>query len=66
MKKVTKDMPITKVLQEHPETISVFEKHGLHCIGCHLVYYDNIEHGCMAHNIDTKKLIDELNKTIAK
>jgi len=30
---ITKDMSIGQVVQQHPQTIPVFLKHGLMCIG---------------------------------
>lgn len=66
MAKITKDMPIGEVLQKHPETFEVFTKHGLHCIGCAMSHFENIEQGASAHGIDIKKLVDDLNKKIEK
>lgn len=65
-KKITKDMPIGEVIQKHPEAFEVFTKHGLHCIGCAMSHFENIEQGASAHGIDVKKLVDDLNKNITK
>lgn len=64
--KITKDMPIGKVVQDHPETFEIFQKHGLHCMGCAVAHFENIEQGCAAHGIDVDKLIEDINKTIKK
>lgn len=66
VEKITKDMPIGKVVQEHPETFNVFGKHGLHCMGCAIAHFENIAQGCMAHGIDADKLVEDLNKSIKK
>ncbi len=66
MAKITKDMPIGKVVQDHPETFGVFQKHGLHCMGCAIAHFENIEQGCIAHGIDSGKLVEDLNKAIKK
>jgi len=65
-KKITKEMPIGEVLQKHPETFEVFSGHGLHCVGCAIAHFENIQQGAEAHGIDVKKLIDDLNKKIKK
>lgn len=64
--KITKEMPIGKVVSEHPETIEVFMNHGLHCVGCAVAQFENIEQGASAHGIDIKSLIDDLNSKISK
>jgi hybrid cluster-associated redox disulfide protein len=63
---ITKDMPIGKVVIEHPETVDVFMSHGLHCIGCAAAHFENIAQGCEAHGIDADKLVDDLNKVVKK
>lgn len=64
--KITKDMSFGEVLQKYPETAEVFMAHGMHCIGCIMAQFETIEQGAAAHNIDIKKLIDDLNKKIKK
>ena len=64
--KITKDMPIGKIVQEHPETAEVFSKHGLHCIGCAIAHFENLEQGATAHGIDVNKLVEDLNEAITK
>ena len=63
---ITKDMPIGKVVMEHPEVVDVFMDHGLHCIGCAAAHFENIAQGCEAHGIDADKLVDDLNKAVNK
>ena len=64
--KITKDMPIGKVVEKYPQTAEVFMKHGMHCLGCAIAHFENIEQGCEAHGIDAKKLVDDLNKAVKK
>jgi hybrid cluster-associated redox disulfide protein len=63
---ITKDMPIGKIVMEHPETIDVFMKNGLHCIGCAAAHFENLQQGCEAHGIDTAKMVKELNAAVQK
>jgi hybrid cluster-associated redox disulfide protein len=66
IKKITKDMSFSEVLQKHPETAVVFMSHGMHCIGCMMAQFETIEQGAVAHGIDVKKLVEDLNKAIKK
>jgi hybrid cluster-associated redox disulfide protein len=59
---ITKDMTIQEVVESNPETIRVFLEHGLHCIGCAVARFENIEQGAMAHGIDVDALINDLNE----
>jgi len=64
MEKITEDMKIEDVVKKYPQTAEVFAKHGFHCIGCVAASFESIEQGAMAHGIDIKELIDDLNKAI--
>jgi hybrid cluster-associated redox disulfide protein len=52
------------VVQRNPETIRVFLEHGLHCIGCAVARYENIEQGALAHGIDVDALVRDLNAKV--
>lgn len=64
--KITKDSNLGEIAQKHPETVEVFMKYGLHCIGCMAAQYETLEQGAKAHGIDVKKLVDDLNKAVKK
>ena len=59
---VTKDMSFGEVLHKFPQTFPVFSKYGMHCIGCSMSAFETIEQGALAHGIDVKKFVDDLNK----
>ncbi len=61
---ITKGMPIGDVVKRYPETIPVFMKHGLHCIGCAVAAFESIEEGALAHGIDVDALMTDLNATV--
>ncbi|MCX6814451.1 MAG: DUF1858 domain-containing protein [Candidatus Aenigmarchaeota archaeon] len=55
-------MGFAEVLQRFPQTMPVFGKYGMHCIGCSMSAFETIEQGALAHRIDVKKFVDDLNK----
>ncbi len=59
---ITKDMTIEEVVTRYPETMMVFTRHGLHCVGCHVSAFENIEEGAQAHGINVDALVADLNK----
>jgi len=62
---ITKDFKIEDVVTQYPETMMVFMKHGLHCVGCHVSAFESIEDGAMAHGINVDALVADLNKVIS-
>jgi hybrid cluster-associated redox disulfide protein len=60
---ITADMSIIEVVQKHPETVHVFMRHGLGCIGCALARFENIRQGAEAHGIDVDALVKDLNQS---
>lgn len=65
-KQIAKDTPIGEIISKHPETIKVFLKHRLHCIGCQMANLETLEIGAKAHKINLKKILKELNDVIKK
>ena len=64
---ITKDTKIGEVLEKHPETIEVFMKYDMHCIGCPARGMESIADGCRGHDFDEEKitaLVKELNEKI--
>ncbi|MBU2503864.1 MAG: DUF1858 domain-containing protein, partial [Nanoarchaeota archaeon] len=52
MKKITKETPIKKILDEHPETIEVLLGYGLNCVNCRFSAYDTLESGLKIHGLE--------------
>lgn len=63
--KITKNMTISEVASKYPKTAAVFEKHGLHCIGCPMAMQETIAEVAM-HSVNIKRLLKELNDAIGK
>lgn len=63
---IDKNMSIEEVVKKHPETIAVFERYGLGCVGCRAALFENIQQGADVHGIEINGLIDSLNSIIGK
>ena len=61
---ITMDMAIGEVINKHPNTIQVFMRHGLGCVGCAVAQFEDIRQGAMAHGIDIDLLMRDLNDTV--
>jgi hybrid cluster-associated redox disulfide protein len=62
--KVNKEMSIHDIVNKYPQTIDVFMKHGMGCLGCAAARFENLAQGAMAHGIDADKLVEDLNKNL--
>ena len=62
--KVTKEMNIMDIVQAHPESIAVFQKYGLGCIGCAAARFENLEAGARVHGFDPQAMVDDINMLI--
>ena len=61
---ITREMPITDIVQSHPTTAEVFLRHGLMCFGCPVARFENLEQGALAHGIDVDALLEDLNAAV--
>jgi len=61
---ITKEMNIIEVIQNYPQSVEVFKKHGMSCFGCAAARFENIGQGAAAHGVDIDALIDDLNKAV--
>ncbi len=62
--KISKDMNIMDIVQACPESVAVFQKYGLGCIGCAAAHFENLEAGAKVHGFDPDEMVDEINKLI--
>ena len=61
---LTKDMNILEIAQKHPESIEVFHRYGLGCIGCAAARFENLEAGAKVHGFNPDEMVAEINSLI--
>jgi hybrid cluster-associated redox disulfide protein len=64
--KITGEMSIMEIVQTYPETVPVFMKHGLHCLGCAIAQFETLAQGAAAHRMDLPALLKDLNEVANK
>ncbi len=62
---VTKDMNILEIAQRFPESIEVFHKYGLGCLGCAAARFENLEAGAKVHGYDADEMVADINALIS-
>lgn len=55
---------VSEVLRTNPETISVFYRHRMQCVGCPFSVFHSIQTACIEHEVETEKFIVELERAI--
>ena len=66
MAKVTKEMNILEIVEKCPQSVEVFRKYGLGCLGCAAARFENLEAGARVHGFDADEMIDEINDLIGE
>ncbi len=62
--KVTKEMNIMDIVQAYPQSIEIFQKYGLGCIGCAAARFENLEAGARVHGFDPEAMVADINELI--
>ena len=45
---ITKEMGIVEIVRKYPQTVPVFQSHGMGCLGCSAARFENVEQGATA------------------
>jgi len=64
MAKISKEMNIMEIVQQCPESVAIFQKYGLGCIGCAAARFENLEAGAKVHGFDPDEMVEEINALI--
>ena len=66
MAKVTKEMGIMEIVQQHPEAVAVFQKYGMGCLGCAAARFENLEAGAIVHGFNPDDMVKDINALIGE
>ena len=62
--KITENMNIKEVINKYPETVSVFSKYNMGCIGCIAASFEKIKDIAGVHGVDVKSFVKDLNSVV--
>jgi hybrid cluster-associated redox disulfide protein len=62
--KITEDMNIKEVIDKYPETIGVFAKYNMGCIGCIAASFEKIKDIAGVHGVDVTSFVNDLNSAV--
>ena len=61
---ITEDMTIKEVIDKYPQTMIVFSKYNIGCVGCFAASYEKLKEIAIVHGTDVKALVRDLNASI--
>jgi hybrid cluster-associated redox disulfide protein len=64
--KITEDMNIREVIDKYPQTVSVFAKYNMGCIGCIAASFESLKDIAAVHGTDVKAFVKDLNDAIGQ
>lgn len=59
---VNADMPIAEVLKHKPNAAEVFQRFGMHCLGCIAASGETVRQAAEVHGISLDELLVELER----
>ncbi len=59
---ITKYMNIRKIIEIDEGLADILMDAGMHCLGCMMSHFENLEQACAVHGIDADALVDALNE----
>ena len=62
MKQVAKDMNIREMVMMDEGIAEILMGAGMHCLGCMMSHFENLEQACAVHGIDADALVAEINE----
>ena len=64
MGKISKEMNILDIVSSCPESVEIFRKYGLGCVGCAAARFENLEAGAKVHGFDADAMVEEINALV--
>ena len=63
---INSSMLIGDLVRKYPESISILQTMGMHCLGCPSSQMESLGEAAMVHGYDENKLIEEIRKIASK
>ncbi|MFC2046234.1 DUF1858 domain-containing protein [Chloroflexota bacterium] len=61
---ITAESLVQDVVERHPQTITIFARHRLQCVGCNISPFHTIADSAREHSVSIGPLLRELNRVV--
>jgi len=62
--RITAEMSVNDVAAKYPQTIKVFFRHGMQCVGCYVCGFHNIAESAKQYGVELESLLNDLNEAV--
>jgi hybrid cluster-associated redox disulfide protein len=62
---ISADCLVQEVVEQHPQTILIFARHGLQCVGCYVSPFHTIADSAREYAMSLEPLLADLNEAVA-
>ena len=66
MAKISSDMLVGQIVNEHPELIDTLLEVGMHCLGCPSSQMESLEDACMVHGLNPNAVLGILHEKLSE
>jgi hybrid cluster-associated redox disulfide protein len=63
---ISTESVVQDIVQEHPEAILVFARHGMGCAGCYIAPFHTVADSAREHHLCVEPLLDDLNRVLTE
>ncbi len=63
---ITREMPISQIVRDYPETRTVLMDYGMPCPDCMGALVGSLQDGARMHGVSLEKLMADLNEAVTK
>jgi hybrid cluster-associated redox disulfide protein len=60
-----RDLTLSDIMRTWPQTVPVFLRHGMHCVGCRIGPFHTIADACAEYHLDEAVFVAELQGAIS-
>ncbi len=64
MEQIGFDSLVCDVVKEHPQTIAVFVRHGMNCVGCNISPLHTVADSAREYALSLEALLGDLNQAL--
>lgn len=61
---ITADSLVQDVVERHPQTVLVFARHGLQCVGCYIAPFHTVADSAREYAMALDPLLGDLNQAV--
>ena len=61
---ITADSIVEGVIERHPQTIAIFARHGMQCVGCYISPFHTIADSAREHAMTLECILSDLNHAV--